>query len=69
MLSEQYITVEAVRCNGAHYLQFLKLQDLSAGGGSCQEEVLPSIRRMNAYMGKQSKEKVKLLSSNYRSIM
>ena len=64
MVSEQYTTVEATRCNGALCLHFLELQDIPSGGGSCQGEVLPLIHHMSAYMGKRSKEKARLLSSN-----
>lgn len=64
MLFEQYTTVKATRGNGARYLHFCEPQDLPAGGGSCQGEVLPLIHRMNAYMGRQSKEKARLISSN-----
>lgn len=64
MLSEQYTTVEAIGCDGVLYIHLLELQDLPAGGGRCQGGVLPLIHLMNAYMGKQSNEKARLLCSN-----
>lgn len=64
MLFEQYTTVKAARANGVLYLHFREPQDLPAGEGSCQGEVLPLIHRMNAYMGRQSQEKARLISNN-----
>lgn len=64
VLPEQYSTVGATRCNGTPYLHLPEVQGLPAGGGSCQGEVLLLIHRTNAYTGKQSQEKARLLSIN-----